>query len=281
MELNNREIAVLFWLGLFLAVVLLQKDVRRAFWGVVRAFCQPIILLALAVATAWITVCVAGLKHIGFWDWSNLKTTLVWAVTFAFVTMFDVSRISEDRTYFGKTVRDIIGATALVTFIAELYSFSLALEMLLVPLLTLVSLLQVVAKAKPEHAAVDKLMQSILIVAGLSYFGYGLYRIATDFSAFATGDTLREFTTPILLSLLFLPFIYGFSVYVTYESNFARLNWLMEDKKLRRWAKLRAALAFGLDLDLLRRWSREVVRIQPSNKGTVKDTIRSVKLLKR
>jgi hypothetical protein len=185
MDLNNREIAVLFWRALFMTTIFPQKDVRRGFWSMVQAFCQPLILLALALAAAWITACVVGLKHIGLWDWSNLKTTLVWAVTFAFVTMFDLNRISEDRIYFNKMIRDVIGATTLVTFVAELYSFSLALELALVPFLTFVAMLQAMMKTKPRYISVGKMAQFILVAAGLSYFGYGLYRIATNFSAFA------------------------------------------------------------------------------------------------
>lgn len=270
MELNDREIAGLFWTVLFFAVVLVKKDVRRVVGGVIQAFAQSVVLLALATATVWIIACVAALKQIGLWDWGNLKTTLIWGVTFAFVTMFDISRISEDRTYFGKTIRDIFGATGLITFVAELYSYSLPLELFLVPFLTFVAMLHVRAKTKPEYAVFGKLAGFILMVAWLGHFVYGLYRIATDLDQVASNETLREFAAPILLSLFFLPFMYGFSVYVTYQSNFARLNWLLEDRNLLRRAKLRTVLAFGFNLDLLRRWSRESALARPSSDLEVK-----------
>lgn len=38
----------------------------------------------------------------------NLKSTLVWSVTFAFVTMLNVNRITEENTFFRKTARDTV-----------------------------------------------------------------------------------------------------------------------------------------------------------------------------
>jgi len=277
MELNNREISFLIWMAIFAIWGAFQSRMRKASIGVLAAFFQKYILLALAVATIWISACVWVLSKIDLWRFDNLKTTLVWAVTFAFVTMLDVSRISEDNTFFGKTVRDTLSATAVITFISELYTFNIWAELILLPFLTTVALMQVVAAHKPEHKSVEKLSAVILTIAGLSYFAYGIYKAETNFKDFATLENFREFAIPILLSLLFLPLMYFFSTYVTYENNMVRLNWVIEDKKLRRYAKRQAVLNFGFNVELVRRWSRDLNTLRPQTRQDIKKAISNVK----
>lgn len=281
MDLNSREIAILFWLVVFFAAVSLKQDVRRSYGGVVRAFFQPQLLIPLGIAAGWILACITVLHWLEFWHWGDLKTTTVWAVTFAFLTMFQVERIREDRAYLVHLVRDLVGVTAVVTFVAELYVFNLALELALVPFLTLVTLMYVVAEAKPEHAAVRKLAEGILMVAGLIYVANGLYQVTGNFNRIATAETLRQFMMPVVLSLCYVPFIYGFAVYVTYESYFSRLTWLLEDATLRRQTKRLVIAAIRTDLDLLQRWWREFMRTRPASKEAVRRSIQRVKLRRK
>lgn len=277
MEFNNREIAILLWTAVIISLLVLKADVRKSAAAVVRAFFQRMIVLSLISAAIWTCLIIWVLFQCGLWQWVNFKTTLVWAVSFALVTMFDINRISESDTYFGQTLRDTINATVVVAFIAESYSFSLLIELILFPVLLLVAGMMVVAEGNPKHAQISKLCYAILIISGLTYFGYGLYQAAMNFSDFVTWSNFREFFVPILLSLLFLPFIYAFSVYVTYESNLLRLNWLMKDENLRRYAKYQAIFQFGFSLELLRRWARDITANQPSNKKDVLASIAETK----
>lgn len=280
MELNNREISFLIWAATFFCFASLKGEVREAFGRVFYALFQKKIVLSLTLAAIWITACIWALAQIGIWGSDNLKSTLVWAAAFAFVTMFDVSRISEDNTYFRKTVRDTINATVAVTFIAELYTYSLTVELLMIPLLTMAALMQVMAKNNPEQAPVEKLSTAVLVIAGFSYLGHGIYQATTNFQDFMTWFNFREFINPILLSLLFLPFLYLFSIYVTYESNILRLHWLIKDNALRRYATCQAAIKFRFDLDLLRRWARELTVCQPSTRDEIRESINRIKLRK-
>lgn len=280
MEFSNREIAFLIWLTVGVAAGAMKKDIRSAFGGVFRAFLVPKILLSLTIATLWVGACVWLLAISAVWTWSNLKTTLVWSITFAFVTVLDVSRISEDDTYFGKTVRDVIGATAIVTFVAEAYSFGLGAELVLLPVLTFVGLMYELAKREPKYKSVERLCVAVLATAGISYVGHGLLGIAGDFKNFVTWGTLRDFGIPILLSLLFLPFMYVFGALVVYETKFVALDYFIPDAPLRRYAKWRSVLGFRFDLDLLRRWMRDIGRIRPIARAEIDSSIRDVKARK-
>ncbi|MFA6061898.1 MAG: hypothetical protein WC736_04730 [Gallionella sp.] len=280
MELNNREFATLIWMAIFIGYVFFKDQDGRATNALIqllRAFLSPKIIMVVAWATFWIALCVWALHYAGAWEFANLKTTLLWGVAFAFVTVLDVGRISEDHAYFRKTVRDTVSVAVVLTFIAEAYSFSLASELILIPLLTMMSGVKVISENHPTHAQVGRLATAILIMAGVAYVINGLYCVASDFQTFATWNTVREFFIPIVLSLLFLSYLYVVSVVVSYEKNFVALQWAVKDDALRRYAKVQAITRFCLDLDGLRRWKRHVCLFHPISREDIRRSIDEIK----
>lgn len=275
--LNNREISALVWSGIALAAFSLKQEGRTAMWGVVRALCQPILLAALLVASLWIGGCVFLMEREGLWEIANLKTTIVWAVTFAFVTMFDVEAIGKPG-FADKVVRDTINATAVVVFIAEFATFGLLVELIFVPFLVLLTLLRVVSETKPEFASVRKLLNGLAVLVGAGIFVFSVYMIAKEFTAFAQRSTALEFTVPIILSLLFLPFIFVFGRWVAYERVFTASIFAVPDQKLRRYARWRGLLAFGPDVEGLDRWRNVLVRTRPCTRAEIDDAVIAIKM---
>lgn len=275
-SISNREIAWLAWLSVALIWILMRRQIREALWHCVKAFCAPQILRIVVLMLLYVGVCILLLAAFYIWEWSNLKTTLLWTLTFALVTMLDVSRISEDDAFYGQTVKDTFGATAVLFYIAELESFPLAAEFLLVPSLVLLGGLLAVAQTRPQIGHAKAFVESLVSIVGLSLLLYGLISIWTRPGEFLSWATLREFTVPALLSLMFLPFMYVLSVYMVCDRMAFRLTWSMPDVELRSYAKTKAFFAFFGDLEAMRRWGRNVGATRPTTKSDVDGTIREV-----
>lgn len=281
MEFTNRELATLIWLGVIIAASLIFRQVRPSALGVLRAFFQPKLMTVFGLAGFYVAACAWLLATFDVWEWSNLKTTIWWGVTTAFVSMFDLNRIDEDKTYFAKTVRDTLSVGTIVVFIAEFYAFALWAELLLLPLIALLAGMKAVSDHKPETAAAGRLVGGMLVLIGLIYFGYSAYQTVTHIREFATLDTLREFGVPILLSILFLPLLYVMSVFVVYENVFLGLRFGMPDEDLRRFAKRHAILRFGFNLELLKRWRRQVLNEGVADREAIRRSTREVKTGRR
>lgn len=281
MDLNNREIAFLVWAAVFIGYISSKKATREPFGGLIRGFLNLKIVGSLVLMAVWIGLCVYALASIEWWRLENLKSTLIWSVTFAFVTMLGVNRITGESAFFRKTAAGIASATVAVTFIAELYSFSLFVELLLLPFLAFVTALHVMSEREPKHAAAHKLSSAVLIISGMSYFSHGTYGAITNVDDFLTWANVREFFVPILLSFLFFPFIYAMSVFVSYEKNMTRLGFFLKDDGLRRYAAREAMMRFRLDLEGLRRWTRNVAILRPSTPEEIRSSIAEVLLQKQ
>ena len=275
--LNNREIATIVWSAIAIAAFALKQEGRSAMWAVIRALCQPILLSAFAVATLWIGGCVILMERERLWEIANLKTTVVWAVTFAFVTMFDIERIGKPG-FADKVVRDTINATAVVVFIAEFATFGLLAELAFVPFLVFLTLLRAISETKPEFAPVRKLLNGLAVLVGSVIFAWSVFMIAREFTAFAQRSTALEFSVPIVLSLLFLPFIFVFGRWVAYERVFSAFIYAVPDPALRRYARWRGLMAFGPDVEGLDRWRNLLVRERPGTPVEIDDAVMAIKV---
>lgn len=264
MELNSREVASLIWIGVGLGFFSLKGAGRRSLFEVVRALCQPAILTAIALASLWIAGSVTLLFRVGLWGWDNLKTTAVWAVTFAFVTMFDLNRI-EKPNFIRLVLRDIFSATAVVVFVAELVTYSLPVEFFaILPGLFLLGVFRAVAGSKEELKSARAFFDVVAAFVGLTLLALAIWRITGEFRTYARVGTALEFGIPIILSVLFLPFIFAFSLFVAYQRVFASLQYSISTPDLRRAARRQAMTSFGVDLFGLQQWSTLVARERPT-----------------
>jgi len=266
MDFSNREIAAYLWLGVLFIILSLKAHVRRdSFRDIISAFCNRFILIPLILAALYIASLVVLLKWIGVWTSANWKTTIIWVISFAFVTMLDASRVTKYRTYFRDAIKEAISLTGLLTFIVEFYSFNIIIELITVPIFTFLAIVHTTSK-EPKHIRLRSFVGQLLTVAGLFYLGFSIYHTVIDFKGFATLDTAREFFVPLLLTLCFLPFLYALMVYVAYERNFIGIAWAVKNPKLQWQAKWLAASKFGANLGLLNRWVKSIQRFPPENR---------------
>ena len=227
-DLSNREIAALGYTTAFLAWAAIVT--RRSVEPLLRAFLAPKILAVFVAMTLYVVASVALLAVVHLWDWPNLKTTLVWWMTFGCTTMFQAHRMAGERGAFRKLLRDAVNWTAVILFIAEFGSFALWVELIMLPVLTLIALLLAVAPGQPNASIIIKPLTSLQNTAGWIILAGSLWHIAANFSEFATLNSLREFGDPILLTLLYVPFLYVLAAMMTHEMTFTSLRIRTKDE---------------------------------------------------
>jgi hypothetical protein len=223
-SVSNREWAALLWFVVLLVAINVKADIRRSFFGVLRAFCQPMIVGPLFLAAIYAAGEIFLLWRFDWWSIANLKSTVLWLVTFACVGMFEIVSIKDHKVGLWKIARDIITITVIFLFITELHSFPLVVEIVALPIVTFLVIMNEVAKLKPEHAPVSKFLGTIVGLIGISYFAFSIWTTTAKFAETATWANALEFLIPIALSVGFLPFLYAWRVWVAYNSTFATIS---------------------------------------------------------
>ena len=277
MELNTREIATLIWLGIVVTILLVMPTMRQPLSRLLRAFTQKKILQVFAFFALYVGAMIWFLHAIRIWDWDQLKNTIIWTFSVALIAVLRSNKIPDEPGYFRKWIIENFEVLAFIQFLVTLYTYPLWVELLVIPLVTLLTCMIVVGDRDPKTKQAVSVLTNILALFSLGFFGLALVMTVVDFWNYATIQTWRDFYTPILLTLVFLPFIFVLYVLMSYESAFVSLFFNIKDKKLRRWAQWRAILAFGPNIDLMRRWQRHVALHRPQSKDDVKAGIRQIK----
>jgi hypothetical protein len=280
-ELNSREWAILIWLAALIAFIIAKPKIRSSGASLIRSFFQWKIQASLIAALFWSAGCIWILWRLGLWQWGNLKTTIVWGFTFMFVTLIDAATSKDGVRTLRELARQAITVAVVVGFIAEFYTMPLWAELLLVPALALLGGMVALAEIKSEYSRLLSPLTSVQVLAGLGLLVFSIYQIATHWSEFATLGTAYEFTVPILLSFMYLPFLYGYLVLIAYENASVRLHFTIPDKALRRPAYFRGMLAFGPNLELFKRYIRALNATDTLDRKRIKEAISEVRRIRR
>jgi hypothetical protein len=281
MDLSTRETAILVWLLVGVAFCLAHPGIRPAFWHVVRAATQWRLLVLFGALYAYLGLVIWGLSALSLWDLGQTKNTMAWSVAVGIVTMFRLPNLAEDVPFFRDWLLDNLKLIALVEFIVAFYTFPLPVELMLQPVLFFVFGMLAVAGSDERYKSAKAFLDGLVTALGLGVILYTVYMLFSDFEGFFTARTLRDFYTPIALSLTLLPFMFGVRVFMTYERVFKALPFVIRDDDVRRYARLRALLAFGGSPTLLSRWHRYVSAHSPGSRDDVLRAIRDVQGARR
>lgn len=279
-SITAREIALAIWLTVILTVVLIRKSTRESLGNVFKVLFQPTLLIPLAIGTSYGVAEIYVLERLGWWSVANLKTTIVWLFTFAFVTMFEVVTAESRKAGLGKITAEILSVAGLLTFITELYSFPLWAEVVAFPFVLMIALTSMMANQKPEYAQVAKLAGCLSALIGSSYIGFSLWKTYQLWSETATWANALELAIPILLSLGFLPFLYTWRTFVVYSDVFATISIFGIDESLVPYARWLAITRIRGDLELLERWRKAIRTARPGNRAELKHSLEALLALK-
>jgi hypothetical protein len=139
----------------------------------------------------------------------------------------------------------------------EYISFSLWIELILIPVLSFLIILGTFAGIKKEYIQIKNMIDSILGIFGIFLIILVLYNIFSNYQNYITIDNLRAFILPPLLTFAFIPCLYMFSLIMTYELIFVRITMFVRDKELVRFTKRKIITFCHIRLGKLKRFYKE------------------------
>ncbi len=248
---SNREIATALWLAAFLAYALPRGHAYRSVAALLRSFFRAKVQLLVWLMVLYSAISVALLAMVGLWDLSLLRDTIMWFCVVAIGLLFRYTTSKAQYT-FRRILTDAIAFTVVLAFVVSKYTLSLPVELILVPIVTLLTMTVAYGRAKPEFAVATKMAQWVLAATGLALLAYASVRAFSNLPSLVTMDTVKSIALEPLLTLMAVPFLYGVSFAVTYEAVFIRLGFFQKmDSQTRRYAHRRIRAYAGLSLGKL------------------------------
>jgi len=244
---SNREIAIFAWLFVFSVYVLRNRDVRKSLEGVFKTLFSGKILFPILLLAVYIGAAAYFLSHLGLWNITLLKDTLFWFFTAGTLTMFKYVTAKNGDIPVKELLFDNLKLIVILEFILNSFTLALWVELVIVPVITVVFMMNAYVEATKGDRKVAKLLGGIQAVFGLALIGHALYSAVVDYRSLGTFDTLRSFLLPILLSSAIIPVAYLMALYSNYESLFIGFKIGKSRKRSLVWyCKWRVMLYCGL-----------------------------------
>jgi hypothetical protein len=233
---NNRELATVIWFVLIFVACLFIKPVRASFVAVGRTLVGPPLLETLLLLIMYVVLLAWTGHALGIWTTDLLSETIWWFVGTALVLLFNVTVAVGERGFFRRSLLEVLGFTLLLDFFMnDLFVFSLPTELVLLPAITFLGVLAIVAGRDPTTRQVASMTGCLIAFTGFVIAAFVIFNVVTNWTQVTTKEHLLEVLLPAWLTVGFLPFLYVIGVLVAYQSAFTRINWSLRDRKGLVW----------------------------------------------
>jgi hypothetical protein len=169
---DNRELATLVWLSVFLCWVLSKPELRSGLTGVLRSFLHPFIWISLLAMAGYMALEVCAGARLGIWNSQLVKPTLVWAVLSGGVMFFESNRAARDSRFFRTVLAGMVVIGVFVEFFMNMFVMSLLSELVVQPVIAAMAILRAVAGNKPDNRQVRKFLDALFALTGFAFFAY-------------------------------------------------------------------------------------------------------------
>lgn len=254
-NISTREIALLCWLVILLVYLIFNKSIRPSFIRVIRAFFVKQLFVAFIVLILYTLGIIYIFHEIGLWDYTLTKDTCFWLFFSGLILFVNIKQI-EDANYFKRIILDNVKAFVVIEYLINFYTFSLILELILLPLFTFLIALQCYANNSLEPTKINikvrTFLDIILSILGISILGFTIYKIITEYNVLLTIESLKSFLLPLLLTIFTLPYFYFLALYAEYESTFIIINQFFRGKDRKVICSLKWRILFLANLRYFR-----------------------------
>jgi len=228
---NNREIASAIWLIVAFIFFSMKRDIREAFYNVFNCFFNIKIQISILIMIAYMAGIVTILYLLNLWEIFLLKDTIIWFCFSGYIMTFNILTSSKQENLFQRITKNIVIVVIIIEFLINTYTFSLGIELLLIPFIIIITLLDAIAETSDEYKSLLKLINGLQFIIMGSILIYATTHAILDFKNLGNINTFRSVLLAPLLTIFFLPLIYSMLVFSAYEKLFLRLNLGYEKSK--------------------------------------------------
>lgn len=250
---STRELATAFWVGAILIAVgmaiVTNKKIRQGFIGVLKCFFNRKLRKLWEIYFLYIGIITLMFSRFPIWKNIYLKDIILWTLFSGLTICMNAVAGEADEKYISKVLKDNIRFTVVTEFLLSTFTFSFWVELIIIPIITVIVLFDTVAEHKSDAIAVHKLLQDVMAFAGLCVILQTVRVGILEYRELNVINTLVSFFIPIVYLLLVTPLEYAFELYSKYEMLFIQMHFKEpRDKKVKRKRHLKVIKACGLSV---------------------------------
>ena len=232
--LSTREWATLIWGCIFMLYVLCHREIRKSLWNVIVIFSDKKLRILWEIILLYVLTITMVFCYLPIWENIYIKDIIIWFLFSGLIYCMNAVSSEADETYIKKILKDNLKFTMILEFFMSTFTFNIWIELAIIPVITIITVMNVIAERKEEYKSVHKLLDSILAIAGFWIF-YETIKIGiNEYKQLNIINTLVSFMIPIVYLILIIPLEYILELYSKYEVLFLRMTFKEEkDKRIR------------------------------------------------
>ena len=230
--LSTREWATLIWGCIFMLYVLCHREIRKSLWNVIVIFFDKKLRILWEIILLYVLTITMVFCYLTIWENIYIKDIIIWFLFSGLIYCMNAVSSEADETYIKKILKDNLKFTMILEFFMSTFTFNIWIELAIIPVITIITVMNVIAERKEEYKNVHKLLDSVLAIAGFWIF-YETIKIGiNEYKQLNITNTLVSFIIPIAYLILIIPLEYALELYSKYELLFLRMTFKEEkDKK--------------------------------------------------
>lgn len=261
---STRELATAFWVGAILIAVgmaiVTNKKIRQGFIGVLKCFFNRKLRKLWEIYFLYIGIITLMFSRSPIWKNIYLKDIILWTLFSGLTICMNAVAGEADEKYISKVLKDNIRFTVVMEFLLSTFTFSFWVELIIIPITTVIVLFDTVAEHKSDAIAVHKLLQDVMAFAGLCVILQTVRVGILEYRELNVTNTLVSFFIPIVYLLLVTPLEYAFELYSKYEMLFIQMHFKEpSDKMVRRKRHLKVIKVCGLSVKRIMLFQKQCI----------------------
>ncbi len=261
---STRELATAFWIGAILIAVgmaiVTNKKIRQGFIGVLKCFFNRKLRKLWEIYFLYIGIITLMFSRFPIWKNIYLKDIILWTFFSGLTICINAVAGEADEKYILKVLKDNIRFTMVTELLLSTFTFSFWVELIIIPITTVIVLFDTVAEHKSDAIAVHKLLQDVIAFAGLCVILQTVRVGILEYRELNVINTLVSFFIPIVYLLLVTPLEYAFELYSKYEMLFIQMHFKEpSDKMVRRKRHLKVIKVCGLSVKRIMLFQKQCI----------------------
>lgn len=261
---STRELATAFWTGIILVAVgmaiVTNKKARKSFIEVLKCFFGRKIRMLLEIYFLYIGIITFLFSRLPIWESIYLKDIIIWTLFSGLTICINAVAGEADEKYILKVLKDNIRFTMVTELLLSTFTFSFWVELIIIPITTVIVLFDTVAEHKSDAIAVHKLLQDVMAFAGLCVILQTVRVGILEYRELNVINTLVSFFIPIVYLLLVTPLEYAFELYSKYEMLFIQMHFKEpSDKMVQRKRHLKVIKVCGLSVKRIMLFQKQCI----------------------
>ena len=261
---STRELATAFWGGAILIAVgmaiVTNKKIRQGFIGVLKSFFNRKLRKLWEIYFLYIGIITLMFSRFPIWKNIYLKDIILWTLFSGLTICMNAVAGEADEKYISKVLKDNIRFTVVTEFLLSTFTFSLWVELIIIPITTAIVLLDTVAEHNDDALAAHKLLQNVIAFIGLCVILQTVRVGILEYRELNVINTLVSFFIPIVYLLLVTPLEYAFELYSKYEILFIQMHFKEpSDKIVQRKRHLKVIKVCGLSVKRIMLFQKQCI----------------------